>query len=204
MAGKVIALAKMIATNSRSAHIDVFFTGKIAARAQEAIAIGKHIKDTADLFKALGLHAGSKHCFDELCLLKALEVDLQLLSLFAKLNNLKLRKIFLGNLRSNWLTTVLLMLATVVMVTVVLLAVATIALLTIAAPLLTGLTLATALMVVALFAFAGTLFLGSIRGIRRFRRLLLFRRFRRSCFLLCLKAVKKRFLSQRKNLWKLS
>ena len=45
-------------------------------------------KDAADLFKAFGFHAGSKHCLDKLCLLKALEVDLQFLSLFAKLNDL--------------------------------------------------------------------------------------------------------------------
>ena len=88
LTGKVVTLAKVIATNGRSTHIYVFFTGKISARTQEPIAIGKHIKDAADLFKAFGFHAGSKHCLDKLCLLKALEVNLQFLSLFAKLNDL--------------------------------------------------------------------------------------------------------------------
>ena len=76
------------------------------------------------------------------------------------------------------------MLATTVVITIVLLAVASIAFLTIAAPLLTGFALTTTLVVVALFTLAGTLFLGSIRSIRESGRLLLFRPFRRSRFLL--------------------
>ena len=124
-AGDLVALAQAVATDGGKPHVAILLAGQIAVGAQEAVTVLHDVEDALDLDEALGLQGRIVHGVDELGLLQARHVDVELGGLRAQLGHLELGQVLFVDARDD--LAVVVALVTLVAVVAVVAVLATVA-----------------------------------------------------------------------------
>ena len=90
----IIAFAKTVAADGGQAHVHIVLAGQVALRAKETVPVGHDVEHALDLDEALGAHGRLEDLLDELRLLQARDIQLELRRFFAQFGHLELGEVF--------------------------------------------------------------------------------------------------------------